>query len=163
MKKVIGQKRAVQFLNELIEKDRIPHALLFLGTPGSGAVAAALDFVQTLHCQGQGDGACGICAACNKVATGNHPDYSVLFPFSRGTKEEAIQATLAQVWQSPYAYPLPDDNTMIAIDRVRAMQRQFTHSAFEGGWRTAVILHADQMRAEAANSMLKTLEAPPQR
>ena len=60
MERVIGQGRAVQFLTELIEKDRIPHALLFLGTSGTGAVAAALDFVQALHCQADGTVACGI-------------------------------------------------------------------------------------------------------
>ena len=163
MERVIGQGRAVQFLTELIEKDRIPHALLFLGTSGTGAVAAALDFVQALHCQADGTVACGHCAACHKVTNLNHPDSTLLFPFSRSVKEEAQQAALHAVWQSPYQYPLPDDNAGIVIDRVREMQRQFTHSAFAGGWRTTLILHADQMRAEAANAMLKTLEEPPVR
>ena len=161
MKRVIGQGRAVRFLTELIERDRIPHALLFLGTSGTGAVAAALDFVQALHCRADGVVACGRCAACHKVTNLNHPDSTMLFPFSRSVKEETRQATLLQVWQSPYHYPLPDDNAAIVIDRVRQMQRQFTHSAFAGGWRTTLILHADQMRVEAANAMLKTLEEPP--
>ena len=163
MKRVIGQGRAVQFLTELVERDRVPHALLFLGTSGTGAVAAALDFVQALHCREDGTVACGHCSACHKVTNLNHPDSALLFPFSRSVKEEAQQAALHAVWQSPYQYPLPDDNAGIAIDRVREMQRQFAHSAFAGGWRTTLILHADQMRAEAANAMLKTLEEPPVR
>ena len=163
MERVIGQERVVRFLTELIERDRVPHALLFLGISGTGAVAAALDFVQALHCQRDGAVACGRCAACHKVTSLNHPDSALLFPFSRSVKEEDRQTALFQVWQSPYHYPLPDDNAAIAIDRVREMQRQFTHSAFAGGWRTTLILHADQMRAEAANAMLKTLEEPPVR
>ena len=161
MKRVIGQGRAVQFLTELVERDRVPHALLFLGTSGTGAVAAALDFVQALHCREDGTVACGHCSACHKVTNLNHPDSALLFPFSRSVKEEAQQAALHAVWESPYQYPLPDDNAGIVIDRVREMQRQFAHSAFAGGWRTTLILHADQMRAEAANAMLKTLEEPP--
>lgn len=163
MERVTGQGRAVRFLTELIERDRVPHALLFLGTSGTGAVAAALDFVQALHCREDGAVACGHCAACHKVTNLNHPDSALLFPFSSRVKEEDRQAALFQVWQSPYHYPLPDDNAAIAINRVREMQRQFTHSAFAGGWRTTLILHADQMRAEAANAMLKTLEEPPVR
>ncbi|MCE2431823.1 MAG: hypothetical protein J4F29_02690 [Candidatus Latescibacteria bacterium] len=163
MERVIGQGRAVRFLTELIERDRVPHALLFLGTSGTGAVAAALDFVQALHCQADDAVACRRCAACHKVANLNHPDSTMLFPFSRSVKEEVRQAALHEVWQSPYYYPLPDDNTAITIDRVRQMQRQFTHSAFAGGWRTTLILHANQMRVEAANAMLKTLEEPPVR
>ncbi len=163
MKRVIGQERAVRFLTELIERDRVPHALLFLGTSGTGAVAAALDFVQALHCRADGAVACGHCAECHKATNLNHPDSTLLFPFSRGVKEEVRQAALLQVWQSPYHYPLPDKNVGILIDDVREMQRQFTHSAFAGGWRTTLILHADQMRAEAANAMLKTLEEPPVR
>ena len=163
MERVIGQGRAVRFLTELIERDRVPHALLFLGASGTGAVAAALDFVRTLHCQGDGAVACGRCAACHKVTNLNHPDSTLLFPFSRSVKEEDRQVALLQVWQSPYHYPLPDNNAGILIDDVRQMQRQFTHSAFAGGWRTTLILHADQMRIEAANAMLKTLEEPPVR
>lgn len=163
MDQVIGQGRAVRFLTELIERDRVPHALLFLGTSGTGAVAAALDFVQALHCREDGAMACGHCAACHKVTNLNHPDSMMLFPFARGVKEEDRQAALLQVWQSPYYYPLPDKNTGILIDDVRQMQRQFAHSAFAGGWRTTLILHADQMRAEAANAMLKILEEPPVR
>ena len=163
MDQVIGQGRAVRFLTELIERDRVPHALLFLGTSGTGALAAALNFVQALHCREDGAVACGHCAACHKVTNLNHPDSMMLFPFARGVKEEDRQAALLQVWQSPYYYPLPDKNTGILIDDVRQMQRQFAHSAFAGGWRTTLILHADQMRAEAANAMLKILEEPPVR
>ncbi len=163
MDQVIGQGRAVRFLTELIERDRVPHALLFLGTSGTGALAAALNFVQALHCREDGAVACGHCAACHKVTNLNHPDSMMLFPFARGVKEEDRQAALLQVWQSPYYYPLPDKNTGILIDDVRQMQRQFAHSTFAGGWRTTLILHADQMRAEAANAMLKILEEPPVR
>ena len=163
MKRVIGQARAGRVLAEWVEKDRIPHALLFLGTSGTGAVAAALEFVQALHCRAEGAVACGRCPSCQKVAHLNHPDNTLLFPFSRRVKEDDMQAALLEVWQSPYRYPLPGDNENIAIDRVRQMQRQFAHSAFAGGWRTALVLHAEQMRAEAANAMLKTLEEPPDR
>ena len=163
MKRVIGQARAVRVLTDLVEKDRIPHALLFLGTSGTGAVAAALDFVQALHCRSAGAVACGHCPACHKVETRNHPDSNMLFPFSRRVEEDDMQAALLEVWQSPYHYSLPGNNETIAIDHVRQMQRQFAHSAFAGGWRTALILHAEQMRVEAANAMLKILEEPPDR
>ena len=163
MKRVIGQARAVRILTDLVERDRMPHALLFLGTSGTGAVAAALDLVQALHCRAEGAVACGKCPACHKVETRNHPDSNMLFPFSRRVEEDDMQAALLAVWQSPYDYPLPGDNEAITIDRVRQMQRQFAHSAFAGGWRTTLVLHADQMRAEAANAMLKILEEPPAR
>ena len=163
MNRVIGQARAVRVLTDWVEKDRIPHALLFLGTSGTGAVAAALDFVQALHCRSDGAVACGHCPACHKVETRNHPDSNMLFPFARRVEEDDMQAALLEVWQSPYHYSPPGDNETIAIDRVRQMQRQFAHSAFAGGWRTALVLHAEQMRAEAANAMLKILEEPPDR
>jgi DNA polymerase-3 subunit delta' len=163
LNRVIGQERAIRFLTGLIEKERVPHALLFLGASGTGAVAAALDFVRALYCVADGIVACGQCKACNKIVALNHPDCSLLFPFLSRTKEGAMQAVLSKVWQLPYAYPLPDDNTTISIGQIREMQRQFAHSAFEGGWRTTLILHADHMRVEAANAMLKTLEEPPAR
>lgn len=158
---VIGQKRAVHFLDGLKNKGRIPHALLLCGENGTGAAAAALSFVRALHCENESDGACLQCGGCLKTASLNHPDLSVLLPFAARIKEDVRQTTLRQIVADPYGYDLPDDHATISVDQIRGFQRQFAYGAYQGAWRTSVLMHADRMRPESANALLKTLEEPP--
>ena len=93
LKRVIGQARAGRVLAEWSKKTASPTRCCF-GTSGTGAVAAALEFVQALHCRAEGAVACGRCPSCQKVAHLNHPDNTLLFPFSRRVKEDDMQAAL---------------------------------------------------------------------
>ncbi|MDD7593817.1 MAG: hypothetical protein PUJ57_06285 [Peptoniphilaceae bacterium] len=49
----------------------------------------------------------------------------------------------------------------IAIDRVRALTADMYRKPLEGAYRVAMLWHADLMRDEAQNAMLKSLEEPP--
>lgn len=50
----------------------------------------------------------------------------------------------------------------ILIDQVRDdLIRPFSQTAFSGGWKVGVIVHAERMNPQAANALLKTLEEPP--
>ena len=97
---VIGQQSVKQHLAEMVEHNRLSHALLFLGKEGSGALPLALAFAQYIICHkvaqpeagpslfGEADGAprvmptdsCGVCPACTKAAGLVHPDVHFTFP-----------------------------------------------------------------------------------
>ena len=47
---VIGQKATKKHLIDLVQQNRLSHALLFLGKEGSGALAMALAFAQYIVC-----------------------------------------------------------------------------------------------------------------
>ncbi len=107
-KEVIGQSQVKQHLAEMVQLNRLSHALLFLGRQGSGALPLALAFAQFLVCEKvngksasnqQGPSlfgfdepladintaatftdACGECAACNKAKQMVHPDIHFSYP-----------------------------------------------------------------------------------
>lgn len=163
--RVVGQRPVVASLSCLIEKGRVPNAILFFGPEGTGKAAMALGLVRWFYCQDCQKGGirpCGNCRGCRKTASLNHPDFSLLFPFSGRIGEEAERFILKQVVKDPYGYPLPANNALISMEQIRKLRRQFSYGSFEGKWRTVVILHANKMRAEAANALLKTLEEPPE-
>ncbi|MDE2998836.1 MAG: DNA polymerase III subunit delta' [Gemmatimonadota bacterium] len=160
---VVGQKRVTERLERMAGSANLPHALLFTGPEGTGKAAAALEMARSLYCDRGIAGCCERCRGCRKTAGLNHPDLSLLFPFSQRSSPETERETLVRIAADPYGYPLPADHATHSIGQIRALQKQFAYGAFEGGWRVAVILHADQMRAEAANALLKTLEEPPAR
>jgi DNA polymerase-3 subunit delta' len=49
----------------------------------------------------------------------------------------------------------------LKIDQMRSLQRQGSYRAMEGNYKVYIIAEAEKMTAEAANSLLKTLEEPP--
>ena len=78
---VWGQEDAKERLRQLVMKQRVPHALLLKGPPGSGALPLALAFAAQLLCQQKNEqGACGKCAACIKTAKLVHPDLHLVYP-----------------------------------------------------------------------------------
>ena len=100
---IIGQQEIKQQLTELVQHNRLSHALLFLGKEGTGSLSLALAFAQYIVCSPQtpagGLGpslfgepgpvskkiepktdSCGICPACLKAAQFVHPDIHFSYP-----------------------------------------------------------------------------------
>ena len=132
----LGNPRAVEVLRRAVELDRLPHALIFAGPAGVGKRTLAILLAQLLNCRSPvGRGACGVCPSCRKIAVMSHPDVRVIEP----------------------------DGAFIKIEQVRQLIGEIAYQPFEGRYRVAILDGAEQMRQEAANSLLKTLEEPPSR
>jgi DNA polymerase-3 subunit delta' len=137
---IVGQPAAVALLRRAIALDRLAHAYAFVGPPGVGRRLTAVAFAQAALCAARG---CGTCAACRRVAAGQHPDCQVIAP-------------------SP-----PRDNPkgapMIRIEEIRALERTAALAPFEGGRKVLVLDDAERMTLPTAQALLKTLEEPPPR
>jgi DNA polymerase-3 subunit delta' len=107
-KDVTGQQEAKRQLAELVQHNRLSHALLFLGKEGSGALPLALAFAQYIVCEtvnGKGNAnpgpslfgeispvptphspltthsdSCAACPACSKAQQFVHPDIHFSYP-----------------------------------------------------------------------------------
>ena len=103
-KDIIGQAILKKELPELMQENRLAHALLFLGKEGTGALSLALAFSQFVVCEkvnrnragvsgpslfGDDEPAaapallsdsCGECPACSKAAAYVHPDIHFSYP-----------------------------------------------------------------------------------
>ena len=122
-------------LMKLKRQQRLPHGLLFTGVAGMGKYHMAQCLQASLLCQAT-ESPCGHCSSCHWLLQGYHPDAFELTP------EETGKA--------------------IKVDSVRQWMEQFHQSAHvEEGYRIAVIHPAHALNAAAANSLLKTLEEPP--
>lgn len=100
------------FLLHQISEGRIPHAQLFLGQEGSGALALALAYIAYIYCEDKtGTDSCGKCKACNLSHRLIHPDLHLSFPVIKkeGLKrEETTSDSFIQEWRklildNPYA------------------------------------------------------------
>lgn len=122
-KDIIGQQEVKQQLVELVQHNRLSHALLFLGKEGSGALPLALAFAQYIVCtpNPQGGGlepslfgesepqtstietktdSCGICPACLKAAQLVHPDIHYSYPtVTKKAGEKPIATDFITEWR----------------------------------------------------------------
>ena len=137
---LIDQQHARLLLQSALRSGRIAHAYLFVGPSGVGRLAAGRAFAQALLCSRGGEDACGICGPCRKVAAGAHPDLRIITPgrIDAGGEHRAV-----------------------IIDQVRDLKHDAQYQPYEGKWKIFILEDAEQMRAEAANGLLKVLEEPP--
>ena len=131
-------------LQQAIQRQRLPHALLLTGPSGTGKCAFSDELSRSLLCeQPDAEGqACGSCHSCKLLDAGNHPDFMLLKPAPPKTSKS--------------------DNPVLSIkiDAVRELIERLSTTSQMQGRRVAVIEQADKMAHAAANSLLKTLEEP---
>lgn len=102
---ITGQKETKEQLVQMVQHNRLSHALLFLGKEGSGALSLAMAFAQYIVCEkvngknkeipgpslfgeeppvaseaNTQQDSCGVCAACIKANQLMHPDIHYSYP-----------------------------------------------------------------------------------
>jgi len=116
-KKVISPEPIKNKLKELVQHNRLSHALLFLGREGSGALPLAIAFAQYVLCEkinppsskqtsslfGEENNktepiywedSCGICPSCLKVRQLIHPDLHFSYPvLKKDSKHDRVVST----------------------------------------------------------------------
>jgi DNA polymerase-3 subunit delta' len=130
------QQEQWQNVMDRLRAASLAHALLITGPRGLGKNRFATLLVKTLLCEtGIAAGQpCGQCRSCLLYAADSHPDQRIVSPLEAGK--------------------------VIGVDQVREASRYLTRTSQYGGYKALIITPADQMNANAANSLLKTLEEP---
>jgi DNA polymerase-3 subunit delta' len=129
-------------LERALASGQTSHSYLFTGPEGVGKTTMALAFAQALLCPRRAPGTtepCGVCVACRKVVSGNHPDLLVIEPLKEGSKEK--------FW--------------ITIEQLREAERLVTLAPYEGERRVVIIPRMRRIQEKTVNTLLKTLEEPP--
>jgi DNA polymerase-3 subunit delta' len=145
---VVNQDHAIMLLRAAVRHDKVGHAYLFIGPAGVGRRTLAMAFAQILNCERPDGDACGHCAACRKIAGGNHPDVRVL-DIARGRYLEAP--------------PKDYKGKEIPVDQIRALRADAVYPPREGKRKVYIVADAERMSPSASNSLLKTLEEPASR
>lgn len=160
----LGNRRIVEVLKRAIEQDRMPHAMIFAGPSGIGKCTLALLLAQVLNCLSpMNHNACGECSSCKKIsATLKGRTLQCQSKKADGFCGTCPNCRL-RMHQHPDIRLIEPEKSTISIDQVRELINEVAFQPFEARYRLAVLDPADQMKAEAQNSLLKTLEEPASR
>lgn len=164
LSRIKGQDRALALLAAAHGSGRLAHAYIFRGPDGVGKETAALEFAKALQCEVEGFDGCDGCRSCRMAAGLNHPDIHLIFPMPRDAKAAERSGVLEGLAKNGYRdasfgrkTAIISVETILSDVVVKANQRPYV-----GPWKVFVIADADRMTTEAANTLLKTLEEPPQ-
>jgi len=127
-----GEIRAKKIISGALKTGRIANSYIFCGQNVDQIAEFTKEFAKLLNCET----ACGKCLNCTKITSGTHPDFIVVMP--EGKK------------------------SIIKIDRIRDLKNRIKIGPAEGTYLVVSIMNADSIEIEAANSLLKMLEEPPQ-
>jgi len=155
-KNVIGQEGIRQTLVELVQLNRLSHALLFLGNEGSGVLPLALAFAQYTLCEkvnGKeavpagtslfgaepsdvvppamlGD-ACGVCPSCIKASQLIHPDIHFSYPvIPRKAGDKPVSTDYISEWRE-FVRQYPYGNAYDWLQFIGAENKQGNITAHE--------------------------------
>jgi len=136
---ILGHERSLAALDGLLERGRLPHAMLFHGPEGVGKASVARLLGRALVCHELG---CAACDDCRLFDAGNHPDFvHVKLELRKDSKTEYRK--------------------QIIVEQIRQLSTLVGLAPRLGARRVFLIDPADKMNVEAQNALLKTLEEPP--
>ncbi|HEX2128310.1 MAG TPA: DNA polymerase III subunit gamma/tau [Solirubrobacterales bacterium] len=130
---VVGQEHVVRTLKNAVERDRVHHAYLFVGSRGTGKTSLAKILARSLNCvQGPTVNPCGECESCTAI--------------SGGTSLDVIEMDAA---------------SNRSVDDIRDLRERVGYAPAAGRWKVYILDEAHMLTREAWNAFLKTLEEPP--
>ncbi len=170
----LGNSTAVEHLRTSISAGRLPHSLIIAGPNGAGKYTLALMLAMAVECERQprdlwSNGQslasfCGVCRNCTRIA-GAH-DLETLVNEAVAARDDLRETdkkdTRVLIQPHPDVLIVPPDppQLLIKLGQVRTIIQRANYLPSEGP-RKIFILTAASFMKEAANSLLKVLEEPP--
>lgn len=130
--KIVGNENNKKLLNQIIENNNVSHSYMFIGQTGIGKFLFAKEFAKAILCTAENK-PCNKCKACMQFENNNNPDIFIL-----------------------------DETETIKNEHIKELIKQTLEKPIESKNKVYIINNSENMTREAQNSLLKTLEEPPE-
>ena len=167
----LGNTATVTHLREAVRAQRFPHSLILSGPRGAGKYTLALMLAKDVNClhPTESDGLpdfCGVCRNCARIADSANLEELVAQAVDArdDLRETDKKETRILIQTHPDLLVVPPDPPQLLIKLGQV--RQVIHVAYyrppAESKRTFTIFTSSAFMKEAANSLLKVLEEPPE-
>ena len=165
-----GNPEIVHRLRDMLARSHFPHAMILAGPAGSGKYTLALMLAKAMNCLDPqvGDGVpdfCGKCANCRRIDQAADLDarFAEAVEARENLRDTDKKETRILVQTHPDVLVIPPDppQMMIKVDQVRKVIESIYYRPAEAKERVYIFTDSTFMK-EAANSLLKILEEPPE-
>jgi DNA polymerase III subunit gamma/tau len=130
---VVGQEPVVRTLRNAVQREKVHHAYLFVGSRGTGKTSMAKILAACLNCErGPTIEPCGACESCLSIA--------------RASSLDVIEMDAAS------------NNS---VDDIRELRESVAYAPVSGRRKVYILDEAHMLSTAAWNAFLKTLEEPP--
>jgi len=164
-----GNADVVKRLRKMLAVDRFPHAVILAGPEGAGKYTLAQMLAKTMNClspvsTGGLPDYCGKCSNCTRIAQSD--DLAARFTEAVEAREDLREVdkkeTRILIQSHPEVMAIPPDppQMLIKIGQVRRVIETIYYKPSEARRRVYIFTDSAFMK-EAANSLLKVLEEPP--
>jgi DNA polymerase-3 subunit delta' len=165
-----GNSDVVNRLREMLARNHFPQAVILTGPQGSGKYTLALMLAKAMNCQeptttGGLPDFCGKCSNCVRIAQSEDLDARTAEAVEarENMRETDKKETRLFVQTHPDVLLIPPDppQMMIKVDQVRRVIETIYYHPGDAKERVYIFTDSAFMK-EAANSLLKVLEEPPE-
>ncbi len=133
---ILGNEILKKYIKTAAASNKISHAYLFEGEKGSGKKMISTAFAKILQCEEKGMESCGRCTSCIQIDQKDHPDV---------------------IWVTH------EKPGVISVSEIREqVVNTVDVKPYKGPYKIYIIDEAEKMNLAAQNSLLKTIEEPPE-
>lgn len=173
---LIGHSQIKARLIDTAQRGIVPHAQLFTGRDGDGALGLAYAYARYLNCSHpSATDACGHCPSCQRFDAVGDPDLFFLFPIINSGGKNLCEDHLSE-WRSflqrgPYSryeewlslLGGEGKKGSIFTREGEVLQRQMSYQLSGKRYRILLLWLPEKMQEALGNKLLKLVEEPPAR
>lgn len=130
---IIGNQKNKKILADIIIKNKIANAYMFIGQESIGKFLFAKEFAKAILCLNENK-PCNKCKSCLEFDNSNNPDLTIIEP----------------------------DGNNVKIEQIRELNRKVVEKPIVSTKKVYIINDGQNITKEAQNALLKTLEEPPE-
>lgn len=130
---IVGNEKNKKILEDIIIKNKVANAYMFIGQEGIGKFLFAKEFAKAILCLNENK-PCNKCKSCLELDNSNNPDLTIIEP----------------------------DGNNVKIEQIRELNRKVVEKPIVSNKKVYIINDGQNITKEAQNALLKTLEEPPE-
>lgn len=130
---IVGNEKNKKLLEDIIIKNKIANAYMFIGQESIGKFLFAKEFAKAILCLNPNK-PCNTCKSCLEFDNSNNPDLTIIEP----------------------------DGNNVKIEQIRELNRKVVEKPIVSTKKVYIINDGQNITKEAQNALLKTLEEPPE-